>query len=114
MKPIEFDSELREAGDLAGVYEFDGEVSMFYLYAPKAPKTRRIVGAIRVFSGPERQPRDGELEIFWDDKEEFVALFVRNRLTAVFDARTFKGFADEKGTPEGSRITSEIRNRFED
>lgn len=114
MKFVEFDSEVRDAGDLAGVYEFDGEVSMFYRYAPKAPEKARIAGAIRIFSGLKHQAEEGELEIYWDDREEFVALFIRNRLTAAFDARTFKGFAAEEETPEISRITSAIRKRFED
>jgi hypothetical protein len=41
----------RTKNDLAGVFEFDGEVGYFYLYRILASQGKRIVGSIHIVSG---------------------------------------------------------------
>jgi hypothetical protein len=79
-----FDSSIRSAGDLAGVFEFDGATCYFYLYETGAGSGHKVVDSIHVLSG---RPDFGETEIAvrWDLSERTVGLFIRGVLWAAFD-----------------------------
>jgi hypothetical protein len=69
-----FDSSVRSRGDLAGVFEYDGETAYFYLYDQRLPKNRLVLDAIRITS---RQPDLGkaDVRVEWDSGENNVGLF---------------------------------------
>lgn len=79
-----FDSAVRSAGDLAGVFEYDGDVAYFYLYDLTRDEGKKIVSAIQV-SPFSLDIVEADIQICWDRSEERVGLFVRQNLTAVFD-----------------------------
>lgn len=81
-----FESCVRTAEDLAGVFEFDGETAYFYLYETSADQGQKILGAIHIFSGtPDFTAED--VSIRWDPTENKVGLFLRGLLWAVFDRK---------------------------
>jgi len=80
-----FESVIRAKGDLAGVYEYDGETGYFYLYQT-GPNGNKVLGAIHVLSGMS-DLADEDVQIRWDHENEKVGLFIRTELWAVFDAR---------------------------
>jgi hypothetical protein len=81
-----FDSSVRAAGDLAGVFEHDGETGYFYLYNTEGETAHRVIGSVRVVSGhPDFSEQD--VSIRWDPTDRRVGLFIRGALWAVFDDR---------------------------
>jgi hypothetical protein len=96
-----FDSAVRSAGDLAGVYEYDGETGYFYLYDTRKEDEHRIVGAISVFTGTS-ELKERDIVIRWDPTESMVGLFIRGQLWAVFDGERgteYGGHYRENGQP---------------
>src|SRR5438477_1817058 len=92
-------SAVRTAGDLAGVFEFDGETGYFYLYDLRQPEAQRIAGAIHILSGPPDFTSD-DVSIRWATGETTVGLFIRDRLWALFaDGRSHGGDYRPGGTP---------------
>jgi hypothetical protein len=81
-----FDSSARAAGDLAGVFEYDGDTGYFYLYETDASEGRKVVDSIHVLSG-KTDLTDTDVSIRWDREEQKVGLFIRDVLWAVFDHR---------------------------
>ena len=80
-----YESEARSAGDLAGIFEFDGEVSYFYLYSIGPNDSLKTVATLWIGNGdPDFKATD--VTIRWDPREEFVGLFIRDQLRAAFDA----------------------------
>ncbi len=74
----------RSAGDLAGVFEFDGQTGYFYLYRLRG-EGQKVLGAIHVVSGdPDFGERD--IAIRWNPTEGKVGLFIKGELWAAFDA----------------------------
>ncbi len=104
-----FESALRSAGDLAGVFEYDGETAYFYLYEASNGK-QRVLGAIHLLSG---QPNftEAEIAVRWDGDEEHVGLFIRGELWAVFDAGGNKLGGSYLPGAE-TRIPAAIQSRF--
>lgn len=86
-----FDSCVRSKGDLAGVFEHDGETGYFYLCRAKGDAVEAIIDRIHVISG---EPDFGEADISvrWDRQEDKVGLFIRGELWAVFDAARQKSY----------------------
>lgn len=82
-----FDSAIRSAGDMAGVFEYDGETGYFYLYETEGGKGQKIISSIQVLTG---SPDFGESDITvcWDLNEVIVGLFIYKTLWAAFDARS--------------------------
>lgn len=110
-----FDSHVRSSGDLAGVFEYDGNTGYFYLYATDEPEAHKVLDAIHVFSG---EPDFGEedIAIRWDQNELKVGLFIRGILWAVFDhqqrVKYGGGYKPElvpKLPPEASSGFSQLR-----
>jgi len=84
--PEMFVDETRSAGDLAGVFEYDGETGYFYLYDRSRPsdgKGSRILGFIHIVS---RTPDFAEEDVVvrWSKDEITVGLFIRGKLWAAF------------------------------
>lgn len=82
-----FDSSARSKGDLAGVFEYDGEVGYFYLYACGNDAGQKVAGAIRIFSG-EAEFKQAVIAVRWDGSEKRVGLSICGQICAVFDADT--------------------------
>lgn len=81
-----FDSRARSPGDLAGVFEYDGQTGYFYLYARGGDAGERILDAIHVVSGGA-DFEGSDVSVRWDASEDKVGLFIRGTLWAVFDTR---------------------------
>jgi hypothetical protein len=92
----------RTKNDLAGVFEFDGEVGYFYLYRNQAAEGKRIVSSIHIVSGtPGFEQAD--VEIRWTAEGAVVGLFIYSVLWAAFDAihlTKFGGNYRSHGKPE--------------
>src|SRR4051812_13869795 len=79
-----FESAVREAGDLAGIFEHDGSVAYFYLYAVGDGQPTKILDQIRVFSGTAFISQS-DVDVRWDATEQRVGLFLRGVQWAVFN-----------------------------
>jgi hypothetical protein len=79
-----FETAERSSGDLAGVFEYDGETGYFYLYNLEAQDGERVVDSIHIFSG-KPDFKGADFKVAWDDNEQLVGLFIRDVLWAVFD-----------------------------
>lgn len=101
-----FESCERSTGDLAGVFEWDGEVGYFYLYAPDDGASK-IKGAIKVITGqPDFDAED--VAIRWDSKEAGVGLFIRGVLWAAFIVTEAGGVHEQAGGNYGSGVAPDI------
>jgi hypothetical protein len=78
-----FDSCVRGRGDLAGVFEYDGETGYFYLYDTEGVEGHKVLGSVHVLSG-EPDFTEEDVAIQWDAAEQRVGLFIRGALWAVF------------------------------
>ena len=79
-----FKESVRGRGDLAGVFEHDGETSYFYLVDFKTTKGMKIVDAIHIATGP-LPFRDAQIEIRWSTAEDRTGLFLAGTQWAVFN-----------------------------
>jgi hypothetical protein len=79
-----FDSSVRSAGDVAGVFEYDGETGYFYLYEMDGDQGQKILDSIHILSG-EPDFVEADIWIGWDSEERKVGLFIGDVLWAVFD-----------------------------
>ena len=80
-----FESRVRADGDLAGVFENDGDTGFFYLYKVDAPEGQGIIDAVQVEVGP---PSNSDVEVFWSSDQSLVGLQLGGRLVALFDCLT--------------------------
>jgi hypothetical protein len=87
-------SAARSGGDLAGVFEHDGEAGYFYLYEPFAEEGRAILGALPILSGGEGLD-DSAVKVRWDAAETVVGLFIGRELWAAFDGSSGAGYAGD-------------------
>jgi hypothetical protein len=77
-----FNSLLREAGDVAGVFEQDENTCYFYLYR----NNHEIIDSIHVLSGiPDFKEHD--VSIKWNLNETMIGLFIHEKFWAVFDCK---------------------------
>jgi hypothetical protein len=79
-----FLNAVRAQKDLAGVFEYDGDVAYFYLYDLRLPDGKKIKDSIRIFVGGA-EFSESEAQVRWSDNGERVGLFVRGRPLAIFD-----------------------------
>jgi len=107
-----FDSCVRSKGDLAGVFEHDGETGYFYLCRAKGDAVEAILDSIHVLSG---KPSFGEMDILirWDRQEEKVGLFIRRELWAVFDPTSQKSYGRAAANGATPAIALEASAGFE-
>jgi hypothetical protein len=102
-------SAARSAGDLAGVFEYDGEVAYFYRYSMETPERPRITGALKVFSG-SRQLSESEIRVAWTQDEGCVGLYIQDVLYAVFSVD--QGFCGAYETRTPVELPPEVRCSF--
>jgi hypothetical protein len=91
-----FESAVRGKGDLAGVFEYDGEIAYFYLYDASDDNAQKIIDSIRLFSG-STDLEDADVEVRWDDAGRRVGLFLRGVQWAVFNTSTGAKFGGNFG-----------------
>ncbi|HZC95933.1 MAG TPA: DUF2251 domain-containing protein [Bradyrhizobium sp.] len=99
---------VRSSGDLAGVFEYDGEAGYFYLYRTKGTDGAKIIDALHVVSGQIDFTRN-DVSIQWDDSETKVALSIKKAVWAVFDCISGQKFAGNYGIGERPGIPQSIR-----
>jgi hypothetical protein len=107
-----FESSLRTCGDLAGVFECDGETGYFYLYEERANEGQKVAGAIHVLTGsPDFGQED--VSVVWDTSERFVGLFIRRQLWAVFEGQNRAKHGGDYLADSEPLIPKEIVRAFE-
>jgi hypothetical protein len=99
---------VRSTGDLAGVFEYDGETGYFYLYQTKGIAGAKIIDAIHIVSGHIDFARN-EVSICWDHSETKVALYIRNTIWAVFDCINGQKLGGDYGVSERPTIPESMR-----
>lgn len=79
-----FITSTRTKGDYAGVFEYDGETSYFYLYSLGILDGKKIVGAIGL---PYEITMESEpdLSVRWNKQETKVGVFLRDNLLGLFN-----------------------------
>lgn len=112
MAPNElFDSAVRAKGDLAGVFEYDGEVGCFYLYKTTAVQGEGVIGAIRVIGAP-LDFEENDMSIRWNADDTFVGLFIRGQLWAVFEGTSGKGYGGTYQPGQRAMIPASVTAMF--
>lgn len=104
-------STARSTGDLAGVFEFDGDTGYFYLYNMSGERGQKVIAAIHILSGlPDFQEED--IEIRWSYDEKFAGLFIRSQLWAAFDSNTIVKHGGNYSRDARPAILPEILKAF--
>ena len=90
MTPVEeiFESATRPKGDLAGVFEHDGDTGYFYLYRAEP---RKVLAAIHILSG-HADFGAPDVHVRWTEDGSKVGLFIRGIVWAVFDGARLTSF----------------------
>src|SRR5262245_45852274 len=107
-----FDTQLRSTGDLAGVFEFDGDAAYFYLYDKTQPERKKVLGAIHILSG-SADFEEEDIAICWDKTESKVGLRIRGQLWAAFDSDTGAAYGGNYRADNNAEIPPEIAASFE-
>ncbi|HZP79828.1 MAG TPA: DUF2251 domain-containing protein [Pseudolabrys sp.] len=89
-----FVSAVRSSGDLAGVFEYDGQTGYFYLYRVEAAVGGKIADALHILSGDIDFAR-ADLSVRWNVAETKVALFIRGTMWGVFDCNSGQKFCGD-------------------
>ena len=106
-----FESAIRSSGDLAGVFEFDGETGYFYLYRLDAPEGNKVLDAIKVSVGrPAYSAAD--LAIEWSADNLLVCLKIAGRVCAVFDTEGPHKFGGAYMPGRDSEVPLVVLQRF--
>lgn len=79
-----FDSSIRSAGDLASVFEFDGDASYFYLYRVDADEGSKSINSIKIGVGTPPF-LESEVDILWSKDDRLVCLQIAGNIVATFD-----------------------------
>ncbi len=106
-----FESAVRQKGDFAGVFEFDGEAAYFYLYEIGADSGNKIVDAIRIASCAP-QLAQADIEIRWDVGERRVGLFIKTLLWAAFDCISGHKFGGHYLPNASPDMPDDVRSGF--
>ncbi|MBB3384491.1 MULTISPECIES: DUF2251 domain-containing protein [unclassified Rhizobium] len=86
-----FESAVRSIGDIAGVFEFDGEAGYFYLCVIDEKQDSKIIDAIGVFLNTPMSSLPS-IAVEWDASEQNVGLVIDGILWAIFDCANGKKF----------------------
>jgi hypothetical protein len=108
-----FDSAVRTSGDLAGVFEFDGDTSYFYLYRPEAEEGKKVADTIKVGVG-DAFFSQSDVEVFWSSDESLVCLQITGRLAAVFDCIEGKKYGDIFSPSSELKLPPSVADRLRD
>ncbi|MGO4303661.1 hypothetical protein [Cupriavidus sp. RAF12] len=106
-----FECSVRVAGDLAGVFEFDGEAGYFYLCSVNSKAGHRVKGAIQLFAGAADLSEEDVL-VKWDVNERFVGLLLKGTLWAAFDGESGAKFGGGYNPTAKPMIPDSISCRF--
>jgi hypothetical protein len=106
------ESALRTTGDLAGVFEYDGETGYFYLYLEKVSEGQKVVASIRVLTGNADFQQE-DISIDWDTDEKMVGLFIRGQVWAVFEGQSRAKYGGNYKPHSQPLIPEEIVRAFE-
>jgi hypothetical protein len=98
----------RSTGDLAGVFEYDGEAGYFYLYRTMGAAAAKVIDALHVVSG-HIDFAANDVSIQWDESETKVALSIKNTIWAVFDCTSGQKFGGNYRIGERPTIPANIR-----
>ena len=104
-----FVNVVRTTGDLAGVFEYDGETAYFYLYRTKGASAAKIIDALHIISG-HIDFAQKDISIRWDYSETKVALSIKDAIWAVFDCNSGQKFGGNYGVGERPNIPESIRS----
>lgn len=94
-------SATRDRGDLAGVFEYDGETAYFYLYR-LAPDPGTIVASLHIYSGTLRIS-DNDVGVEWDAEETRVGVLLFGTLWGVIASdpvRAYGGYYEAGKEPD--------------
>jgi len=106
-----FESAVRSTGDLAGVFEFDGETSYFYLYRTGG-QGNQVLDSIHISSElPDFATSD--VAVRWTRNHLRVGLFIRGELWAVFDTDRKTKFGGNYRARTRPALSSAAREGFE-
>jgi hypothetical protein len=98
-----FKGESQPSGDLAGVFEYDGEVAYFYLCRRTAPENEKVVSAIHVLTGkPDFGAED--VSIAWDDH--------RRKVVSGFAGGCGRSSMSKQARRTVGTTTHELRRRY--
>lgn len=90
-----FESSVRSAGDLAGVFEFDGDASYFYLYDVRGSAGKKVLEAIKISVGePDFLPSD--VIVIWSLDQRHVFLKIGEQICAAFDSDSRQKFGGDR------------------
>ena len=106
-----WDSAVRSHGDMAGIFEFDGDTSYFYLYSTTEPDDAKIKGAIHIATGIPNFAQ-ADIGIRWTEDEDFVGLFFRSQLWAAFDCNTGAKYGGNYKAGDRPMMPPEILDLF--
>src|SRR5262245_58932657 len=106
-----FESCVRTAGDLAGAFEYDGDVGYFYLYETVATEGQKVLASIHVLSG-DPAFTEADISVRWDSLQHRVGLFLKGVLWAAFDGRTRAKYGGNYMPNAGSTIPLDVAAGF--
>jgi hypothetical protein len=107
-----WESEVRSAGDFAGVFEVDGDTSYFYLYRTSESEGQKIIDSIYIASGiPDFSQED--ICVRWTTDEGAVGLFIHSQLWAAFVCTLGAKYGGNYKADKLAEIPSEILMLFE-
>lgn len=107
-----FDSSVRPQGDLAGVFECDGQTGYFYL-CTAGPAVHKVLNAVRVVVG-RPDFTQGDIIVKWSSSLDTVGLLIRGQLRAAFDAAGGEGYGGDYRAGSVPSIPREVRLKFEE
>jgi hypothetical protein len=107
-----FQSALQTGGNLAGVFEYDGDTGYFYLFEAKGDEEQKVVAAIPIVIGPP-DFREEDVTILWDVAERMVGLFIRQQLWAVYDGMTKEKYGGNYRNNSTPLIPPDVAKAFE-
>lgn len=105
-----FESSVRSLGDLAGVFECDGDDGYFFLFDLKKASGTQGSGVIRVNSA-SADFGASDVSIKWSKSEDVVGLYIRGILWAAFDQQGRK-FGGDYGTQIAPGIPHRVVDQF--
>lgn len=80
-----FESAVRTAGDLAGIFDYDGEAGgYFYLFDLRQERGKQARAVICVNSSDADFP-SSDISVRWNASQEIVGLYIGRKLWAAFD-----------------------------
>jgi hypothetical protein len=99
-----FESETNSAETLAGVFEFDGEASYFYLYKILEGDEYEILNNIRIQINSSPDFNSSDIEILWQSRDRFLCLKIKNIIWAVFDIQSNQTYGGNYSLNEVPKI----------